>query len=204
MWQPGPSVHLQQNPIYSYTHRANGLQVLLCPVVGSSICAYMRAVSAGSKDENGKTGSAHFIEHMSFRIQDGKIWSLASKGDVINAETNMDSTRFYVVHLPHQTADTISIDAERYKQASVPAEKVPVELHAVLNKLERGERAGNKMFHKHLLWQFSNIRITTVPLGHVLLFPARLLLIWNIFVSSFTSRITQLLYSVASLTTNRY
>lgn len=147
MWQPGPSVHLQQNPIYSYTHRANGLQVLLCPVVGSSICAYMRAVSAGSKDENGKTGSAHFIEHMSFRIQDGKIWSLASKGDVINAETNMDSTRFYVVHLPHQTADTISIDAERYKQASVPAEKVPVELHAVLNELERGERAGNKMFH---------------------------------------------------------
>lgn len=147
MWQPGPSIQLQQNPVYSYTHRDNGLTVLLCPVPDSRVCAYMRAVSAGSKDENGKTGSAHFIEHMSFRIQNGKIWSLASKGDVINAETNMDSTRFYVVHLPHQTADTIRIDSERYKQAAVPADKVPVELRAVINELERGERAGNKMFH---------------------------------------------------------
>ena len=147
MWQPGPSIQLQQNPVYSYTHRDNGLTVLLCPVPDSRVCAYMRAVSAGSKDENGKTGSAHFIEHMSFRIQNGKIWSLASKGDVINAETNMDSTRFYVVHLPHQTEDTIRIDSERYKQAAVPADKVPVELHAVINELERGERAGNKMFH---------------------------------------------------------
>ena len=146
MWQSGPSIQLQKNPIYSYTHRDNGLRVLLCPVAGSRVCAYMRAVSAGSKDENGKTGSAHFIEHMSFRIQNGKIWSLASKGDVINAETNMDSTRFYVVHLPHQTPDTIRIDSERYKQAAVPADKVPVELNAVINELERGERAGSKMF----------------------------------------------------------
>lgn len=147
MWQPGPSIRLQKNTVYSYTHRGNGLSVLLCPVVGSRVCAYMRAVSAGSKDEHGKTGSAHFIEHMSFRIQKGKIWSLASKGDVINAETNMDSTRFYVVHLPHQTEDTIRIDSERFKQASVPVDKVSVELQAVINEMLNGERAGNQMFH---------------------------------------------------------
>lgn len=148
MWQPGPSISLSSSKVYSYTHKNNGLQLLLCPVEGADICAYMRAVSAGSKDESGSVpmGSAHFIEHMSFRIQKGKIWSLASKGDVINAETNMDSTRFFVVHLPHQTEETIRIDSERYKQAAVPADKVPVELHAVLNELERGQRAGNKMF----------------------------------------------------------
>jgi len=108
----------------------------------------MRAVKAGSKDEDAcvPMGAAHFIEHMSFRIQDGKIWSLASKGDVINAETNMDSTRFYVVHLPHQTSETIQIDANRYKSSAVPADKVPIERNAVLNELERGQRAGNKMF----------------------------------------------------------
>jgi zinc protease len=108
----------------------------------------MRAVKAGSKDEAGTTpmGAAHFIEHMSFRIQNGKIWSLASKGDIINAETNMDSTRFYVVHLPEQTEETIQIDSERFQSAAVPADKVPVEMKAVLNELERGEKAGNKMF----------------------------------------------------------
>lgn len=148
MWQPGPSISIASSKVYSYTHKSNGLQLLLCPVEGSDVCAYMRAVCAGSKNESGTVpmGSAHFIEHMSFRIQNGKIWNLASKGDVINAETNMDSTRFFVVHLPHQTGETIRIDSERYKQAAVPADKVPVELRAVINELERGDRAGNKMF----------------------------------------------------------
>lgn len=145
MWTPGPSFPLGTSQCYSYTHADNSLRVLLCPVAGAKACAYMRAVQAGSKDED-LMGAAHFIEHMSFRIQKGKIWTLASKGDVINAETNMDSTRFYVVHMPHQTAQTIEIDANRFKQASVPADKVPVERHAVQNELERGEQAGNKMF----------------------------------------------------------
>ena len=148
-WIPGASIQLSGQPVYSYTHTDNELTLLLCPVPASGVCAYMRVIHAGSQDENGctPTGAAHFIEHMSFRIQQGKIWSLASKGDVINAETNMDSTRFYVVHLPEQTEQTIRIDSERYKQAAVPAVKVPVERHAVLNELERGEQAGNLMFH---------------------------------------------------------
>ena len=148
-WTPNISIKIGKHPVYSYTHNKNNLSLLLCPVHDSDICAYMRVIHAGSKDEDAcvPTGAAHFIEHMSFRIQKGKIWSLASKGDVINAETNMDSTRFYVVHLPEQTSDTIRIDSERYKQAAVPADKVPVERHAVLNELERGEQAGNLMFH---------------------------------------------------------
>lgn len=149
MWQPGPSAFIGKQNVYSYEHKQNKLRVLLCPVPGSSVTAYMRAVKAGSKDEpsNCPSGAAHFIEHMSFRIQDGKIWSLASKGDVINAETNMDSTRFYVVHLPEQTEETIKIDSQRFQSAAVPSEKVSVERAAVLNELERGQQAGNQMFH---------------------------------------------------------
>jgi len=148
-WTPSVSINVSDQPVYSYTHNDNKLTLLLCPVQDSKVCAYMRVIHAGSKDEDAcvPTGAAHFIEHMSFRIQKGKIWSLASKGDVINAETNMDSTRFYVVHLPEQTEETIQIDSERYKQAAVPADKVPIERHAVLNELERGEQAGNLMFH---------------------------------------------------------
>lgn len=148
MWTPGHSIQLSNSTVYEYTHQQNQLRVLLCPVAGAKVCAYMRAVNAGSKDEDAcvPSGAAHFIEHMSFRIQNGKIWSLASKGDVINAETNLDSTRFYVVHLPHQTEETIQIDANRFGEKSVPADKVDVERHAVINELERGEQAGNKMF----------------------------------------------------------
>ena len=106
----------------------------------------MRAVHAGSKEEADfvPMGMAHFLEHMSFRIQDSKIWSLAAKGDVINAMTNMDSTRFYVVHLPEQTAETIQID-NRFKEVNVPAIKFQ-------SSVFRHQRAGtwtrsrNKMF----------------------------------------------------------
>ena len=146
-WTPGETLPFLSTNVYEYIHK-NGLRVLLCPVADANVCGYMRAVHAGSKEEAGcvPMGAAHFIEHMSFRIQKGRIWTLASKGDVINAETNMDSTRFYVVHLPEQTEQTIQIDAERFKEAAVPAEKVPVERQAVLNELENGKRAGNRGF----------------------------------------------------------
>ena len=148
MWIPGPTAVLGNQNVYSYTYSKNNIRVLLCPVEGANVTAYMRAVSAGSANEAATvpTGAAHFIEHMSFRIQDGKIWSLASKGDVINAETNMDSTRFFVVHLPEQTEQTIKIDASRFKHTGVPANKVSIEMKAVMNELERGEQVGNKMF----------------------------------------------------------
>ena len=140
------------------------MTVLLCPIENSKVCAYMRVINAGSKDEDAcvPTGAAHFIEHMSFRIQNGKIWSLASKGDVINAETNMDSTRFYVVHLPHQTKETIQIDAERFSTNAVPKDKVSVERNAVMNELERGERASNKMFRMTSSGYFT----TSLPSRH--------------------------------------
>ena len=147
-WLAGDCVKLNDTNVYEYILDSNKLRVLLCPLKGANVCAYMRAVHAGSKEEAGSTpmGAAHFIEHMSFRIQNGKIWSLAAKGDVINAETNMDSTRFYVVHLPEQTEQTIAIDADRFRETAVPANKVEVERHAVLNELERGQQAGNRMF----------------------------------------------------------
>lgn len=148
MWTSSQSALLGKHTVYSYVHKKNKLRVILCPVEGASVTAYMRAVHAGSKDEAATVpqGAAHFIEHMSFRIQNGKIWSLASKGDVINAETNMDSTRFFVVHLPEQTEETIKIDSARFKEPKVPANKVSTEMKAVLNELERGQRAGNAMF----------------------------------------------------------
>jgi zinc protease len=162
-WISGQSFPFVNTQVYEYKHAKNGLRVLLCPVPESNVCAYMRAINAGSKEEAScvPMGAAHFIEHMSFRIQNGKIWSLASKGDVINAETNMDSTRFYVVHLPEQTEQTIEIDANRFRENAVPADKVSIERHAVLNELERGKRASNKMFR-----MISSVAILQHPYHH--------------------------------------
>jgi len=149
MWKPGESINVSGNPVFEYTHKKNGLRVCLCPISGTNSCSYMRVVHAGSKDEIGisKSGAAHFLEHMSFRIDDGKIWELAAKGDQINANTNLDSTKFFVIHLPEQTEDVLKIDAHRFSNHSVPEDKISVEMQAVKNELlQKHTSAGPRMF----------------------------------------------------------
>ena len=147
MWKSGDSVKISGNPVYEYIHKKNDLRVLLCPIPGLKSCNYMRVVHSGSKDEVAvtKSGAAHFLEHMSFRIDDGKIWKLAKNGDQINASTNLDSTKFFVIHLPEQTEEVLQIDGHRFSNHTVPKEKVAVEMEAVKNELlQKHTRAHGK------------------------------------------------------------
>jgi len=149
MWESGRSVKISGNPVYEYIHQKNDLRVLLCPIPNTNSTAYMRVIHSGSAAEVGvsKSGSAHFLEHMSFRINDGKIWELSSQGDKINASTNLDSTKFFVTHLPEQTEDVLKIDAHRFSNHKVPEDKVCVEMQAVKNELlQKHTRAGPQMF----------------------------------------------------------
>ena len=63
MWTPGHSISISSSTVYEYIHLHNKLRVLLCPVPGAKVCAYMRAVNAGSRDEDAcvPSGAAHFI-----------------------------------------------------------------------------------------------------------------------------------------------
>lgn len=149
MWESGNSVKISGNHVYEYTHGKNGLRVLLCPIPNTNSTAYMRVVHSGAKDEVGvtKSGAAHFLEHMSFRIDNGKIWELSSQGDQINASTTLDSTKFFVTHLPEQTEDVLKIDSHRFSNHTVPEDKVAVEMQAVKNELlQKHTRAGPQMF----------------------------------------------------------
>jgi zinc protease len=149
MFTPGKKISVSGNCVYQYTHVHNGLQVLLCPVSTANSCGYMRVVHSGSKDETGvtKTGSSHFLEHMSFRIDNGNIWKMAKLGDEINASTNLDSTKFFIIHDPSQTEEAIKIDAHRFGNHRVPREKVAVEMQAVRNELlSTHTQAGPQMF----------------------------------------------------------
>ena len=148
MWDSGNVINISGNPVLEYIYKKNDLRVLLCPIQGLNSCNYMRVIHSGSKDEVGvtKSGAAHFLEHMSFRINDGKIWELAAQGDQINASTNLDSTKFFVTHLPEQTEDVLKIDAHRFLNHTVPIDKISVEMQAVKNELLQKQGAGSQMF----------------------------------------------------------
>ena len=151
-----------------FTHNKNGLKVLIVEKHDAPICGYMRVVNAGSAMENGLVGKgiAHFIEHMSFRIDGGKYWQFEREGHEDNAMTTEDSTSFYDFGDSNHIHDLIKVDGHRFLTADVPANGIPIEMMAVLNEKKRGEQAMGTLFRtaqatSHL---YSNYHCPTIGL----------------------------------------
>jgi zinc protease len=126
----------------------NGLRVLIVEMHTAPICGYMRVVNAGSSNEDGICGKgiAHFIEHMSFRIDGGKYWEFEKRGHEDNAMTTEDATSFYDFGDAKAISDLIEIDGHRFLTSAVPSEGIGIEMMAVLNEKERDTEAVGQLF----------------------------------------------------------
>jgi zinc protease len=89
----------------------NGLNVVTVPYPSPGVAAFYIIVRAGSRDEieEGKTGFAHFFEHMMFRgtkrfPKEAYSAALKSTGASANANTSLDRTVY------HMTADASKLD----------------------------------------------------------------------------------------------
>lgn len=148
-WTKGESITLPNNiKAQQFQYPKNGMKVIICEMHTAPITGYMRVVNAGSAMENGVCGKgiAHFIEHMSFRIDDGKYWKFEKEGHEDNAMTTEDATSFYDFGHYEHIKDVISVDGHRFRTNEVPADGIPVEMHAVLNEEERGRQASGVLF----------------------------------------------------------
>lgn len=147
MWK-SESIQLPKGVAQQFTYSKNGMKVLVCEMHRAPIAAYMRVVNAGSSMEDGVCGKgvAHFIEHMSFRIKDGEFWKFEREGHEDNAMTTEDSTSFYDFGNFKHIKDVITVDGRRFLTKEVPANGIPVEMHAVLNEEERGRQASGVLF----------------------------------------------------------
>lgn len=151
-----------------YTHETIGLKVLIVEMHTAPLHGYMRVVNAGSAMENGVVGKgiAHFIEHMSFRIDDGKYWKFEREGHEDNAMTTEDATSFYDFGNSQHIHDVIKVDGHRFLTAEVPAEGIPIEMMAVLNEKARGEEACGTLFRtaQASAHMYSNYHCPTIGL----------------------------------------
>jgi zinc protease len=82
----------------------NGFKSILVPMKGSGLVAYYTVVRTGSRDEfeEGKSGFAHFFEHMMFRgtekyPSDEYNRVVSEMGADANAYTTDDYTCYYMV-----------------------------------------------------------------------------------------------------------
>ena len=126
----------------------NGLEVFLLenhrtPAVGITV-----VYRVGSADDpHGKSGLAHFVEHMMFKGEKGSIYErlmpeAEAVGGQVNATTHYDRTLYYEI-VPKSHIETfIKYEAERMKFLPVRQEDVTSEMQVVLE--EENMSVGNQ------------------------------------------------------------
>jgi zinc protease len=113
----------------------NGLTVIMIPMDSPGLAAYYSVVRTGSRDEvePGKSGFAHFFEHMMFRgtkkypgpVYDSIITSLGADA---NAYTTDDYTCFHLNIAKEDLAKVIEMESDRFQNLSY--EKAPFQTEA--------------------------------------------------------------------------
>jgi zinc protease len=101
---------------------SNGFSAVLIPVKGSGLVAYYTVVRTGSRDEwePGKSGFAHFFEHMMFRGTEkypSEEYSriVSEMGADGNAYTSDDITCYYMVIPSAKLETAMDLESDRFQ-----------------------------------------------------------------------------------------
>jgi zinc protease len=100
----------------------NGLKVIMIPLESPGLVAYYSVVRTGSRDEvePGKSGFAHFFEHMMFRgtkKYSGPVYDsiVTSIGANANAYTTDDYTAYHLNFAKEDLEKVIEIESDRFQ-----------------------------------------------------------------------------------------
>ena len=158
------SVHAGMFGAESFT-LDNGLQVVVIPDRRAPVVAHMVWYRVGSADEEpGRTGLAHFLEHLMFRgtekVPDGEFsYVVARHGGTDNASTSHDYTVYRQNVARDRLALVMELEADRMTNLVLSAEQVEVERDVVLEERrtriddDPGARLGEELratqYHMH-------------------------------------------------------
>src|SRR5688572_16599626 len=132
----------------------NGLRVYVLEDHSTPMFSLHLAFSVGARDEEaGRTGFAHFFEHMMYKgskgVPDGGHFEyvLGAGGDV-NAFTTADHTEYYDVLPSHYLDLSLFLQSDRLKSLAVTDENFENQRNAVLE--EKAMRIDNVPYSKAL------------------------------------------------------
>ncbi len=134
--------------IFPYSYRTevlpNGLRVIMIPMESPGLVAYYSVVRTGSRDEveKGKSGFAHFFEHMMFRgtekypagVYDSLITSIGADA---NAYTTDDYTAFHLNFASEDLARVIELESDRFEHLSYAKPAFQTEAGAVYGEYRK-------------------------------------------------------------------
>lgn len=151
----------------------NGLHVILHQEKTTPIVAVSILYHVGSKNEKiGRTGFAHFFEHLLFEgsanIDRGEYDKLVEgNGGTLNANTSNDRTFYYEILPSNQLELGLWLESERLLHAKV--EKIGIETQRSVVKEEKRQRVDNQPYASFITETFKRMFINHpynwVPIG---------------------------------------
>lgn len=124
---------------------ANGLNVVTVHYNSPGLAALYIVIRAGSRDEiePGKTGFAHFFEHMMFRGTDkfpSEKYSaiMKSTGASANANTSLDRTVFHMTGNAAKLATMFELEGDRFQNLKYSVQDFKTEAGAVKGEYTKG------------------------------------------------------------------
>lgn len=122
----------------------NGLVVIVVPTGFPNIVSLQMPVLTGSRNEvePGKSGFAHFFEHMMFRgtptlSPDAYSAIITKAGARQNAYTTDDYTNYHITFAKEDLDTILRIEADRFQNLSYPVEAFKTESRAVLGEYNK-------------------------------------------------------------------
>lgn len=131
----------------------NGLKAYLIPTSASGQIAYLTVVRTGSREEwePGRSGFAHFFEHMMFRgTKKYPDYDAVTTriGAARNASTGSDVTQYYLVAASDTLEQIIDLESDRFMNLEYGEPVFRTEAGAILGEFSQGR--ANPML---LLWE---------------------------------------------------
>jgi zinc protease len=147
----------------------NGLRVILIPMSGGGLMSYYSIVRTGSRDEYepGKTGFAHFFEHMMFRGTKNYPAALYDRmvtgmGADANAYTTDDLTAYHLAFASQDLETVVKIESDRFQHLEYDEGPFQTEAGAVY-----GEYRKNRTNPWEVLFEaLQETAFTTHTYGH--------------------------------------
>lgn len=122
----------------------NGLKVILIPMSSGGLAAYWTIVRTGSRDEvePGRTGFAHFFEHMMFRgtekfPADAYNKLVTQIGASTNAFTTDDLTGYFLDIASEDIPTVMEIESDRFQNLAYPKDMFETEAGAVYGEYRK-------------------------------------------------------------------
>ena len=130
---------------YEVVELPNGFRTYLIKAGAPGQIAYMSIVRTGSRDEvePGKSGFAHFFEHMMFRGTERYPQydaETTKMGAFRNASTWPDQTGYYIVANTEYLEKIIDIEADRFQNLKYAEPDFKTEAGAILGEYQQGAR----------------------------------------------------------------